>query len=71
MKHIMSRVLIIIGLALVAAGKRIDKAEPPAAKCVIILPRRNFRPLPPSRWEVTKLGLSILFNSVAFATVGA
>lgn len=71
---ILARVLILIGAALIAAGHRIDKPEPPAAKCVIILPRRKYYHAPlcpepvegPSRWEVTRLGLAILFNSVQF-----
>lgn len=67
---LLARVLILIGLAFVAAGHRIDRPEPPAAKCVITLPRRLYRPAPPSRWEVFKAGLEIAFSSVAFATVG-
>lgn len=67
---LLSRVLILLGLALVALGRRIDKPEPPAARCVIILPRRQYCPAPPSRWEVTRLGLAILFNSVQFGLIG-
>lgn len=67
---LLARVLIIIGLALIAVGHRIDKPEPPAAKCVIILPRRQYYHAPPSRWEVFKASLEIAFSSVAFATVG-
>lgn len=44
MKRIFSRLLVIVGLALVAAGRKLDKPAPPVARRVIDLPRRNYRP---------------------------
>lgn len=75
---LLARVLILIGLALVAVGHRIERPEPPAAKSVITLPRRNFRPAPfdklrmqpPSRLEVFRLGLQVLFSSARFGLIG-
>lgn len=67
---IISRILIIIGLALIAIGRKLDKPEPPAAKCVIILPRRQYRHAPPSRFEVFRLGFSVLFSSARFGLIG-
>lgn len=70
MKHIMSRLLIILGLTIIAVGHRIDRPEPPAAKCVIVLPRRRYRRIPPSRLEVFRLGFSVLFSSARFGLIG-
>ena len=78
MRHLAARVLIIIGSALVALGRRIDgKAQPgrrpTTAKVIILQPGRGYRRIErhaPGKWEVFKLGLSVLFNSLAYGLVG-
>jgi hypothetical protein len=73
---------VALGLQLVALGRWLaseDKPGPgqrrrqaqPGAKA-IDLPRHNYRVLnaPLGRWEVVRIGLAILFKSVAFATMG-
>lgn len=82
MRHIAGRLIIALGIQLVALGKWLvsdDRPGPgqrrhqaqPGCKA-IDLPRQNYRVLnaPPGRWEVIRLGLAILIRSVAFATVG-
>lgn len=70
MRRLIGRLIITIGLGLVILGRRIEKPEPPAAKCVIILPRRQYHHAPPSRLEVFRLGFSVLFSSARFGLIG-
>lgn len=82
MRHIAGRLIIALGVQLVALGKWLvsdDKPGPgqrrhrtqPGHKA-IDLPRHNYRVLnaPPGRWEVIRAGLVILFSSWRFALVG-
>ena len=66
---LLSRVLILLGLTLVAAGRKLDKPDLPASK-MVILPRRHYYHAPPSRVEVFRLGLQVLFSSARFGLMG-
>lgn len=71
MRCIIARLIIALGLGLVGLGKRLDP-KPAQPSKLVTLRRRDYRRLPyqPSRGEVYRLGFKILFNSVAFATLG-
>lgn len=74
MKRFAARVLIVIGAALVALGKRIEGA-PTTAKVITLQPGKHYRRIDharpgPDRWEVTRLGLGILFSSLTYGLVG-
>lgn len=47
MRRIIARLLVIIGLTILAAGRRLERPAPPAAKMVVTLPRRAYRPASP------------------------
>lgn len=44
---LIARLLIALGLTLIAAGRKLDKPAPPVSKRVIELPRRAYRPATP------------------------
>lgn len=71
MKRIAARLLVVVGLALVSMGRKLDPKPAPAAR-IVTLNRRQYRTggRQPSRGECYRLGLTILFKSVAFATLG-
>lgn len=54
MAKIIARLLIALGMTLVALGKRLERRRPAAARRTILLPRRAWRVRNPSprRWWV-------------------
>lgn len=44
MKRIIARLLVIVASVLLATARKLDKPAPPAARRVIELPRRHYRP---------------------------
>lgn len=69
-----------LGLALLALAKWIAGPGAGAGRRQAVPPRRlvelpkseyRYHRPGPGRWEVIRTGLAILFNSVAFATMGA
>ena len=72
MRRLIGRLITTIGLGLVGLGKKLDPPEPASPVKEIRLNRRYYRIVgaSPSRWEVIRIGLGILFSSVTFAAIG-
>jgi hypothetical protein len=72
--------LVSLAFSLLALARRLAANRPPGQSpgpghhltAPLALPRRAWRCIsqPPSRWQVITTGLSILFNTAAFAAVG-
>lgn len=71
MKRITAKLLVIVGSALVALGRKLERPAPPPARFVA-LPRRAYRVVSsePSRVTVIRLGLAILFSSARWGVLG-